>query len=267
MSFGHTASLCVSSTCRALLTDYKWIHGLAMNRNQEQAYPVNELNRLKHPKHNCLIANRKLELFVWAWLVTACRPARWVLWAVGADRSAIDPMRCTDSPQIGRLDSAWQPSDRRAGAAGGTRDGAGEHVSPPPVMCMSDQTFFSSRFLHSFSGAACGSLPSILACPDGAWRRQTADPLSPRINRLQPALYGNNMIFFLTQFIIFFSLSAFQQWCHRWIVQCWIAWMSMLCLFCQLIRKYLNPIYFECDTFCLTRSALSSGRLLNAHFS
>lgn len=76
----------------------------------------------------------------------ACRLARSALRAVSFNWSAIDLMRSTDSPQrspqIGRLISAGQPRDRWAGAAGEKRDGAGEHVPSPRVMCMSVQTFF-----------------------------------------------------------------------------------------------------------------------------
>lgn len=79
---------------------------------------------------------------------------------VRPDRSESDPVRCSAT-------SGGRPRELWPGAARETRDGAGQHVSPPHVMCMSVQTV-SSLLLHLFSGAACGPLWSSSACPNDA---------------------------------------------------------------------------------------------------
>lgn len=100
-------------------------------------------------------------------------------------------LECYRSDEVRGLASATsagpsglgRPRELWPRAAGETRDGAGQHASPPHVMCMSVQTV-SSLLLHFFSGAACGPLWSSSACPNDAW--QTADPLSLLSNRLYP---------------------------------------------------------------------------------
>lgn len=136
--------------------------------------------------------------------------------AVGSNWSAIDPREVYGLTSAFSTD--WQA--RLGGQANRVTSGqvlrekrgmgAGEHVSSPHVMCMcQSRPFFSSRFLHFFSGAALfGSLSSNFACPNDAWRRQTADPRSLLLNRLYPAYCMSiTCFFFLTQFIIFFPFS------------------------------------------------------------
>lgn len=117
------------------------------------------------------------------------------LWTVSSNWSTIDLMRCMDPPRCSpqaRV-SAGQPSDSWVTAARETRDGAGEHASSPHVLCACPSRPF---LLDFFSGAACGSPSSNFACPNDAWRRQTADPLSLLFNRLYPAYCMSITCFF-----------------------------------------------------------------------
>lgn len=131
------------------------------------------VKRLKHVKTTgCSLVGKDhqtttLHFGGLGWPVVVCRLAHLASQAVSSNWKAIDLARCTDShqrfPQIGRHISAGRPRDRWASAAGETRDGAGEHVSSPHVMCMSVQTFFFSVFCIPFSGAVCG-FPVIRVC-------------------------------------------------------------------------------------------------------
>lgn len=132
------------------------------------------------------------------WAVVVCRLAHLASQAVSSNWKAIDLARCTDShqrfPQIGRHISAGQPRDRWARAAGETRDGAGEHVSSPHVMCMSVQTFFFSVFCISFFWCCLWfpCHPGLLVPTMHDRERQ------PIISLLLTAftLYVNNLLFF-----------------------------------------------------------------------